>query len=170
QKIVETLPGQQSPEKDNTAVQDTSATGEQAAAAADTLSLGSPISFKSSEQHSFNEWMQLINIKPLSRGKMSEETSPKRKDTVDLIEKFIAKKPRIQAPDKHRINEDISKQSIAENDHLMTETLARVYLEQKKYDKAVNAYRILSLKYPEKSGFFADRIKAIKILQKNNKS
>jgi hypothetical protein len=49
----------------------------------------------------------------------------------------------------------------------MTETLARVYIEQKKYNNAIKAYRILSLKYPEKSGFFANRIKAIKILQRN---
>ena len=49
----------------------------------------------------------------------------------------------------------------------MTETLAKVYLEQKKYENAIKAYRILILKYPEKSGFFADRIKAIKNLQKN---
>ena len=39
----------------------------------------------------------------------------------------------------------------------MTETLARIYLEQKKYDNAIKAYQILILKYPEKSGFFADR-------------
>ena len=50
----------------------------------------------------------------------------------------------------------------------MTETLARVYLEQKKYDKAIKAFKILSLKYPEKSGFFADRIKAVKFLQQHN--
>ena len=49
----------------------------------------------------------------------------------------------------------------------MTETLAQVYLEQKKYKKAIQAYKILSLKYPEQSGFFADRIKAVKKLQKN---
>ena len=51
----------------------------------------------------------------------------------------------------------------------MTETLARVYLEQKKYKNAIQAYKILSLKYPEKSSFFADRIKAVeKIQQENN--
>ena len=41
------------------------------------------------------------------------------------------------------------------------------YLEQKKYKKAIQSYRILSLKYPEKSSFFADRIEAVKKLQKN---
>ena len=50
---------------------------------------------------------------------------------------------------------------------LITETLAKVYLEQKKFENAIQAYRILSLKYPEKSGFFADQIKRIQILQKN---
>jgi hypothetical protein len=50
----------------------------------------------------------------------------------------------------------------------MTETLAKVYLDQKKYKNAIQAYKILSLKYPEKSGFFADRIKAVKKIQKEN--
>jgi hypothetical protein len=49
----------------------------------------------------------------------------------------------------------------------MTETLARVYLAQKKYKKAMQAYKILILKNPEKSSFFADQIRAIKKLQKN---
>ena len=47
----------------------------------------------------------------------------------------------------------------------MTETLARVYLEQGKYKKAIQAYKILSLKYPEKSSFFADRIKDVEKLR-----
>ena len=50
----------------------------------------------------------------------------------------------------------------------MTETLARVYLEQKNYKKAIQAYKILILKNPEKSGFFADQIRAIEKLQENN--
>ncbi len=58
---------------------------------------------------------------------------------------------------------DENRQDVA----LMTETLAKVYLEQKKYENAMQAYKILSLKYPEKSGFFADQIKSIQILQKN---
>jgi hypothetical protein len=40
--------------------------------------------------------------------------------------------------------------------------LAEIYLKQALWDKAINAYEVLSLKYPEKSGFFADRIKEIK--------
>ncbi len=55
------------------------------------------------------------------------------------------------------------------NESLMTETLARIYLEQKNYDKAIQSYKILSLKYPEKSSFFANQIKAIEQLQEYNK-
>jgi lipopolysaccharide biosynthesis regulator YciM len=46
----------------------------------------------------------------------------------------------------------------------MTETLARVYLQQKNYKKAIQAYKILILKNPEKSGFFADQIRAVEKL------
>ena len=46
----------------------------------------------------------------------------------------------------------------------MTETLAKVYVQQKNYKKAITAYKILILKYPEKSGFFADQIRAIEKL------
>jgi hypothetical protein len=50
----------------------------------------------------------------------------------------------------------------------MTETLARIYAEQKNYDKAIQSYQILSLKYPEKSSLFADQIQALKVLKRKN--
>ena len=51
--------------------------------------------------------------------------------------------------------------SLVESDELISETLANIYAEQKKYDKAVDAFKKLSLKYPEKSAYFALRIKEI---------
>ncbi|XOD69286.1 MAG: hypothetical protein ACMUEM_01905 [Flavobacteriales bacterium AspAUS03] len=44
----------------------------------------------------------------------------------------------------------------------MTETLDQIYVKQKKYPKTIKAYKILSLKYSEKSDSFADQICAIK--------
>ena len=83
-----------------------------------------------------------------------------------MIDKFIATKPKIK-PVKDKDSKPIVKeQPTTDYSSLMTETLAKVYLEQKKYESAIKAYRILSLKYPEKSSFFADRIKAIKLLDK----
>ena len=49
----------------------------------------------------------------------------------------------------------------------MTETLAKVLFKQKKYKKAIQAYRVLSLKYPEKNVFFARQIEKINNLQNN---
>ncbi|NOR27240.1 MAG: hypothetical protein GQ540_01795 [Lutibacter sp.] len=128
--------------------------------AKEILEIGKPITFNSVEPHSFNEWMQLISKKPIVR---EEKTN----GNFSIIDKFIEANPKIKPVDKNIVTRDISPESSKENDSLMTETLAKVYLEQKKYDNAIKAYRILCLKYPEKSGFFADRIKAIKILQRN---
>jgi len=135
--------------------------------AADILEIGKPIQFTSSEPHSFNEWMQLISQKPINRDVKSRIISKKSDDNSHLIDRFIESKPKINPIDKNLKISDISLDSSTENVSLMTETLAKVYLEQKKYENAIKAYHILSLKYPEKSGFFADRIKAIKILQKD---
>lgn len=138
------------------------------------LAIGSPLDFAENEKHSFQEWLKLSRIQPIIR---NEEVVEQPKNTIidevkrkkeALINKFIATSPKI-APVKNGTPSpayfDINKD---DNSSLMTETLAKVYLEQKKYQKAIQAYEILILKYPEKSSFFADRISDIKILQQNN--
>ncbi|PRZ25170.1 tetratricopeptide repeat protein [Flavobacterium granuli] len=140
----------------------------------DKLSIGKPLDFSKKETHSFQEWLQLSSSQPIIR-EVDTVITPKspfeneeKKKKAELIDKFIEASPKI-SPVKNGtspiIHIDINKD---DNSHLMTETLARVYLEQKKYQKAIQAYEILILKYPEKSSFFADRISDIKILQQNN--
>ena len=132
------------------------------------------LNFLKIEQHSFQEWLQLSRSKPIERENTPENNDlislvddEKRKKT-ELIDKFIETSPKISAV-KHGTPSTVSFDINAnDNSNLMTETLARVYLEQKKYQKAIQAYEILILKYPEKSSFFADRISDIKILQHNN--
>jgi len=127
------------------------------------LAIGKPISFSAKESYSFNQWLQLSAKKPIERAqKPLSKIAPEK---VELIDKFIQNNPKIQpiARDK---NINIVVQENKQDASLMTETLAKVYLEQKKYENAIQAYRILSMKYPEKSGFFADQIKRIQILQK----
>ena len=53
-----------------------------------------------------------------------------------------------------------------ENDDIITETLAKVYAKQEHFEKAILAYQKLSLKYPQKSSYFADQIKVIKKIKK----
>ncbi|MBL7472974.1 prolipoprotein diacylglyceryl transferase [Robertkochia sediminum] len=91
------------------------------------------------------------------------------KKKLRLIDKFIESNPKIAPVSKESTPVLPLKDNSAPPHQLMTETLARVYLEQKKYTKAIQAYKILSLKYPEKSGLFADQIKAIKNLKDSNK-
>ena len=138
------------------------------------LEIGKPLDFSNSEKHSFQEWLQLSQTQPIVREIIDEnilETrimdEEKRKKAA-LIDKFIETSPKI-SPVKHGIPSTVSFDLNKEdNSYLMTETLARVYLEQKKYQKAIQAYEILILKYPEKSSFFASHISDIKILQQNN--
>ena len=133
------------------------------------LEVGKPLTFNQSEIHSFREWLQLSTATPIERSttEKSVKKDPEKENKFDLIDEFINTKAKLQ-PTLTEDQPDISISSTIENESLMTETLARVYLEQKKYGKAIQAFKILSLKYPEKSSFFADRIKAIKFLQKNN--
>ncbi|WP_281237829.1 MULTISPECIES: tetratricopeptide repeat protein [Flavobacterium] len=140
------------------------------------LEIGKPLDFSKSETHSFHQWLQISRIQPIIRENPTENKRMAKEPIIDedkkkkaeLIDKFIETSPKIP-PIKPGVvftpNLDLNKE---DNSYLMTETLAKVYLEQKKYQKAIQAYEILILKYPEKSSFFADRIKDIKIVQQNN--
>ncbi|MFY0603859.1 MAG: hypothetical protein JXQ93_07900 [Flavobacteriaceae bacterium] len=130
----------------------------------ENLEIGKPLVFDKKETHSFNQWLQLSAKKPIIRELVSRENTTLNKDVI--IDTFIKNNPKI-TPVKKEEATPISIPKNEANSSLMTETLARVYLEQKKYESAIKAYRILSLKYPEKSGFFADQIKRVKTLQKN---
>ena len=55
-----------------------------------------------------------------------------------------------------------AKASLSDDMEWVTETLAKIYELQKKYDKAEEAYKMLSLKYPDKKAYFAQRIENLK--------
>jgi hypothetical protein len=137
------------------------------------LNIGKPLEFDKSETHSFSEWLKITSFKPIIRDTEEEKLTKNAEvdSTIDkkfeLIDKFLETNPKI-VPSKETPIHNIAKAQAVKHDGLMTETLARIYLEQKNYDKAIQSYKILSLKYPEKSGFFADQIKAVKQIQEKN--
>ena len=107
----------------------------------------------------FYKWFSYIK----SNKTLNESNEVEKK--FALIDDFLTSKKRID-PDRNYLNtEDLSEKSLVSHDELMTETLAKVLMKQKKYDKALEAYQILGLKYPEKNSFFANQIKKIRKLK-----
>ena len=90
-----------------------------------------------------------------------------RQQVLEIIDEFTRKqetegvKPRAEffSP------ENMAKKSTEFDESLITETLAKILVKQKDYNKAIRAYESLSLKYPEKSVFFAAQILEIQKLK-----
>jgi hypothetical protein len=94
---------------------------------------------------------------------------PKKKPGDDLIDRFIGDtSPRVMRPDQApAIDKDVSISSLKEDDEFLTETLARIYVQQGYFLKAIQAFEKLSLKFPEKSIYFASQIEMVRELIKN---
>ena len=86
----------------------------------------------------------------------------------ELIDKFILANPRIvPVKDSSKVSpEDISKPYYEREGGFVTETLARIYINQGYYSKAIDIYQELSLKFPEKSSYFASQIELVKVYLK----
>jgi len=134
----------------------------------DHLAIGTPLEFDVNETHSFQEWLNLSATSTIQRIETKEDEKPKTLRNVDLINKFITSKPKITPVKKTVSLKNLAQENSFNSNELMTETLAKVYLEQKNYKKAIQAYRILSLKYPEKNSFFAVRISELEKIEINN--
>ncbi|MBO9676466.1 MAG: hypothetical protein J7577_23700 [Sphingobacteriaceae bacterium] len=95
---------------------------------------------------------------------LAEYPATEIKDTkgAEIIERFLKEDPTIKPPKPEQIdNENKAKKSAEDNYDLVSETLAKIYIEQMLYHKAIDTYKKLSLKYPEKSRYFADLIQSI---------
>lgn len=124
------------------------------------------------EQRSFTDWLNSVNKGEIISSNLNEkQVDQKEKSELnfDLIDNFIQNEPRINRNVKvTEKQEDISQESLRENEGFMSETLASIYLKQKLFDKALAVYQKLLLKNPEKKAYFASQIERIEKL-KNNK-
>ena len=114
---------------------------------------------KKAELHSFLDWISIVQTKKIVRSK--------KQNSDEIINIFLEKKPKIKNNKQRFFNaSENAKKSIVENNDIITETLAKVYTKQEHFEKAILAYQKLSLKYPQKSSYFADQIKVIKKIKK----
>ena len=116
------------------------------------------------KKHSFLDWLELNkNIKIDESTDKRKNKRGKSKPKQALISQFIQEDPRITPAKKDFFSPSNSARiSLVDNEEFVTETLARIYCKQGSFDKAIKAYESLSLKFPEKSTYFADLIKEVK--------
>ncbi len=87
------------------------------------------------------------------------ETKPSNNE---LLTKAKKKKKSKKSKKKKSLLKQKIEASVERNEEIMTETLAKLYMDQGYYKRALTLYEQLSLKYPEKSSFFAPFIADIK--------
>jgi len=110
------------------------------------------------DNNTFMQWLNLSKKENFGR-------HHKIKHQQDLIDTFIKVAPKIQ-PVKAAINSmeadlDIKPVKRGPNELIVSETLAKVYYEQKKYSLAIETYKKLKMLHPEKTSFFTAMIKEI---------
>ena len=113
--------------------------------------------------------------------KQQEDEPTPRLHHQDLIDSFIEEDERRAPGSGIRFDEgweDVFPEEVSmhegslkssDDDSYFTETLARIYIKQRRYDKALQIIKSLSLKYPEKNVYFADQIRFLEKLIINNK-
>jgi hypothetical protein len=136
---------------------------------------------ENTEPGSFTDWLHKIKKEAGTIQKPEPKLPAKEEKTVEEKPK-IEKKPSFFEQNKQIIDKIIesdpgriklgsnkfftpaidAKQSLLENEHLVTETLAKIYALQGNISKAIRAYEILSLKFPQKSVYFASLIEKLK--------
>lgn len=124
---------------------------------------------------SFSDWLHQYQ-KPQEASETKEEVEEVKKQPIKinpekkieqktLIDKIIESNPgniRLNPTQKFFAADNKAKESLIENEDLVTETLAKIYALQGNVSKAVRAYEILSLKFPQKSAYFASLIENLK--------
>lgn len=103
-------------------------------------------------------------IRQLEEEKKSKTESEEKAATKQqIIDRFIADNPSISRPKQEFYNPiTMAQNSIIDQENIVSETLASIYLKQGYIEKAISAYEKLSLKYPEKSIYFASLIEQAK--------
>lgn len=109
-----------------------------------------------------NTWQSWLKIDRAKSEDIPEKTIVVKEKIID---QFIEKNPKISQL-KDEVN-FVVKEKKDDISHLMTETLAKLYVEQKLYSKAIKAYETLIEKHPQKEDYFKEKIEEVKEIRKS---
>jgi hypothetical protein len=129
--------------------------------------------FDNARPHSFSEWLKHAAASGSADNteKKAEKKGSGPLSDFDLIDKFIKEEPKISRQKVEFYNPvNMAKQSVADDITFVSETLAKIYVLQGNYVKAMDAYENLRLKYPEKRLYFAAQIKNLRKLINQQKT
>jgi hypothetical protein len=117
------------------------------------------------KRKSLDELKALIEqrIVELEKEKEEKKTEDKSLSKNEIIDKFIAENPQISRPKQEFYDPFVVAQaSVVDQENIISETLATIYLNQGYVEKAISIYQKLSLKNPKKSVYFAELIEKAK--------
>lgn len=119
------------------------------------------------ERYTFADWLDYVSERQTIKDE--EAMQDRHAKQNNLIDRFLSEPveritPSATKPISQSEAKKIEERSTSENDGVLTETLASIYLKQKQYERAINIFKKLSLKNPEKSSYFATRITEIEKL------
>lgn len=117
------------------------------------------------EELSFSEWLAFTESGKLDKEPGAEpikQTPQEKRSTIELIDHFLTRAEDVPKKRAEFFNpQKAAAKSSQEDFTVVSETLASIYFQQEKYELAKQAYESLMLKNPEKSAYFAARLKEI---------
>jgi len=109
-------------------------------------------------EFSFMDWLKMVD-----EDKLDKQPKQEKKSSKDLVNQFLTNEPTIEGSSypKFYSPQEMGRKSIQEDFEFVSETLADIYERQGDLEKAAKAFESLMLKYPEKSSYFAARLKQL---------